>query len=103
MLRRHFPALQKQPDANLVWHQDYLGTGYGENTLQAKAAINGAQQLGIKLEHTYTGKAFAAYCDLLNQQRGPILFWNTFNSQPLQAHAIDADPQHPEQDQVRAI
>lgn len=103
MLRQHFPALQKQPDANLIWHEDYLGTGYGENTLKTKVAIHGAQQLGMALEHTYTGKAFAAYCDLLNQQRGPIMFWNTFNSQPLQASALIAGLQPSDDDQVRTI
>lgn len=97
-LRREFPTLQAHPDDNLTWHDSYLGEGYGENTLQATAAISGAQRLGISLEHTYSGKAFAAFCDVLNKERGAVLFWNTFNSQPTRVRVAD-----PVTDQLRAI
>jgi hypothetical protein len=41
-----------------------------------------AEQLGLALETTYTGKAFAALINDMPQNRR-VLFWNTYNSVPL--------------------
>ena len=35
------------------------------------------------IEATYTGKGFAAFLECLTKtDNGPVMFWNTFNSQP---------------------
>ena len=44
---------------------------------------------GIILDHTYTGKALAAFlADAGRNARGPLLFWNTKNSQPFPEHLL---------------
>jgi D-cysteine desulfhydrase len=59
---------------------DWFGEGYGvTNEATERAIARGAAQ-GIALEQTYTGKAFAAFLDRLALQRGPVMFWDTFNS-----------------------
>ena len=42
-----------------------------------------SEQLGLQLETTYTGKAFAALLDDLGEKGGNVLFWNTYNSRTL--------------------
>ena len=64
----------------LQWHDDYLGTGYGHPTTASTQAVNAAARSGLRLENTYTGKAFAAFLALEKNAAHPCLFWNTFNS-----------------------
>ena len=66
---------------------DYFAGGYAQTNDATDAAVRfGRDQLDIKLESTYTGKAMAA---LLNDLDDPnladmsFLFWNTFSSVPL--------------------
>lgn len=63
----------------------YYGTGYG-HPLPAgqQAAQHFRDQFGITLEQTYSAKAAACFLDQLTTQTGPVLFWNTFNSRPLE-------------------
>lgn len=76
--------LRRAPAATLVG--DYFGPGYGEATPAALAAMAAfAEQAGIGLEATYSGKAAACFLDRLREAKGPVLFWNTFNSRPLPA------------------
>jgi D-cysteine desulfhydrase len=64
--------------------REYFGTGYGETTPAATAAIATLREnTGLELEGTYSGKAAAAFLDRLREAKGPLLFWNTFNSRPL--------------------
>ena len=60
----------------------HTGKGYGMITNECRAAIDTlAQQEGIKLDGTYTGKAFASVLDDMTTgvcDGKTILFWNTF-------------------------
>lgn len=74
--------LRQAPAATLVG--EYFGSGYGETTAAATAAIAVfRERTGLELEGTYSGKAAAAFLDRLRDATGPVLFWNTFNSRPL--------------------
>ncbi|MDF3031435.1 MAG: 1-aminocyclopropane-carboxylate deaminase [Moraxellaceae bacterium] len=76
--------LQRAPAVTLSG--DYFGTGYGEVTPAAEAAIAVLRaKAGLELEGTYSGKAAAAFLNRLTATTGPVLFWNTFNSRPLPA------------------
>lgn len=84
-LRRHLPdeILPDMPQP--VLRHDYYGPGYGEPTETAREAIRLFGELhGIKLEQTYSGKAAACFLDRLEMASGPVLFWNTFNSRPME-------------------
>lgn len=76
-LVKHAPALQPEPDDNLIWHSDYLGDGYGIATLKSRLATERGKRIGLGLNATCTGKAFAAFCDILAQTDETTLFWNT--------------------------
>jgi len=71
--------------------EEYYGMDYGLGTIEAESAMTIAwQQEGIPLEQTYTGKTFAAFLDELKNDEikknpGLHLFWNTHNSQDMQA------------------
>ena len=71
--------------ANIVRRDGYLGPGYGKTDETTEQAIGMARdRLGLQLEHTYTGKAMAAMIgDLESGYDGRVLFWNTYNSRPL--------------------
>lgn len=75
-------SVRKAPPVQLTG--EYFGTGYGEVTPAATAAMQAfAEKAGIGLEGTYSGKAAACFLDRLRAGEGPVLFWNTFNSRPL--------------------
>jgi D-cysteine desulfhydrase len=73
----------------------HLGGGYGVATEAGETASRIALDLeGIRLEPTYTAKAFAAFVDAARSGRygGRLLFWNTFSSVDPMA-AIDRLPE----------
>ena len=79
----------------LVWRDDFLAGGYARVDDATLAAVDTAQQLlGLTLETTYTGKAFAA---LLHDLQAPaydgdlFLYWNTCNAAPLPVAANKPD------------
>jgi len=83
---------------------DHFGRGYGQATPEGVAAIEAmAAAGGPQLEPTYTGKALAgALRDCaLRPPKGPVLFWNTYNSRPLttldlaQCRSRVPSPYHP--------
>ena len=89
LLHRLDPAI---PDdlaerARCVFRSDFLGDGYAKtNPVVDRAVAVARDELGLTLETTYTGKAMAALLhDLEQPQTGgqSMLFWNTYNSQPL--------------------
>jgi 1-aminocyclopropane-1-carboxylate deaminase/D-cysteine desulfhydrase-like pyridoxal-dependent ACC family enzyme len=93
-----FPALS-HTDLALEIRDGFLGKAYAAPTPEALAALETAAQAGLKLETTYTGKAFAA---LLSDVAGgalegrSVLFWNTYNSHPfsgLPATPVDSWPE----------
>lgn len=74
----------------------FFGEGYAHTTPEAEKAIAIAkEQLGIRLESTYTGKAMAALLADLREPGGDelnVLFWNTYYAMPITVptdHAID--------------
>lgn len=81
-LRQEDPGLPAKPADNWTWTDRYFGAGYGVTDRQTDQALEQARASGLALEATYTGKAFRAFMDELGKAEGPILFWNTFNSQP---------------------
>ena len=77
-LARQLPqALPALPPIQL--DDRYLGAGYGEPLARASAAAAQFQQVvGVPLDETYTGKAFAAVLD--DPGEGPVLYWHTLSS-----------------------
>ena len=53
-------------------HMDYLGEGYNQSTIACEQAIiDFARTEAIFLEHTYTGKTFAGFLDLIRRDAFP--------------------------------
>jgi 1-aminocyclopropane-1-carboxylate deaminase/D-cysteine desulfhydrase-like pyridoxal-dependent ACC family enzyme len=71
----------------------WYGGEYGLATPASIDAVALAARHGVALETTYTGKAFAAAIELVRVEReGPVLFWNTYNSNDLSKEAGAVDP-----------
>ncbi len=74
---------------------EFVGPGYARFTPEGVAAMALAdRELGLRLEGTYTGKAFAALLDDARKGRlegETVLFWNTYNSRPLNETALAGD------------
>lgn len=89
-----FP-LFADPLRNIELRPEFFGSGYAEATpaaLEAVALMRDLHQ--VKLETTYTGKAFAglvadARAGRLRGRR--VVFWNTYNSAPYPAAIRAAD------------
>jgi D-cysteine desulfhydrase len=74
--------------ARYQFRSGFLGDGYAKTNAATDSAIATARdQLGLKLEATYTGKAMAALLDDLvaSPSGASVMFWNTYNSRPLPA------------------
>lgn len=76
--------LVKISEKDLHIREEYMGSGYARFT---KKGVNATrlmhQKKGLKLNGTYTGKAFAAVLDDIKKPENKdknILFWNTYNS-----------------------
>ncbi|MBC7790275.1 MAG: pyridoxal-phosphate dependent enzyme [Anaerolineae bacterium] len=60
---------------------DVYGGGYGRPSVQGTAAANAMQRIwGLKLDATYSAKAFAAALALARTPNSRILFWLTFDA-----------------------
>ncbi|UCD78400.1 MAG: pyridoxal-phosphate dependent enzyme [Desulfobacterales bacterium] len=74
---------------------DFFGDGYGMPTeAGSKACHLMEEKEGITLDPTYTAKTFAAvldYCRNQQRDRGPVLYWHTYNSVDLSAQAKEVD------------
>jgi 1-aminocyclopropane-1-carboxylate deaminase/D-cysteine desulfhydrase-like pyridoxal-dependent ACC family enzyme len=82
----------------------YLGRGYGYPTLRGKQAIDDAGKAGIILDHTYTGKAFAAALDRVAEGKyKTILYWHTLSSRSMDPLLIDAPSESELDPKVRAL
>lgn len=87
------PALPVRafPHARFDLRHEFLGECYAMYTPESVAAMRLARETaGLHLEGTYTGKALAGLQADAAAGRlgtGPVLFWNTYNSRPL-----DVDP-----------
>lgn len=69
----------------LVCRDEFFGEGYGRSTPAADRAVSlAADAAHLGLETTYTGKAMAALiADIAAGSGGLPMFWNTYNSLPL--------------------
>lgn len=88
-----FPLLD-EPLTNIELRPEFYGSGYAEPTPGALEAIELMREQGVKLESTYTGKAFAglladARSGRLEGKR--VLFWNTYSSAPYPADLDTVD------------
>ena len=85
---RELPNISFAPPLIL---QDYLGGGYGTPTRAVSEAYHLMREKeGITLDPTYTAKTFAAvldYCRNHQADRGPVLYWHTYNSVDLSIQA----------------
>ncbi len=79
---------------NIVWRGEFYAGGYAvadSATLEAVEFAN--QDCGLTLDTTYTGKAFAAMLsDLRSGDIGHFLFWNTYNSCPVNVPPAHLQP-----------
>lgn len=81
--------------ARYEFRTGYVGDGYAKSNNKTDAAVALAgEQLGLRLETTYTGKAFAALLDDLGSTGDNVLFWNTYNSRPLPHPGAEAISVH---------
>lgn len=88
LLREMDPAFPALPFSALRYElrHDWFEPGYGVVTPETTSAVVTAAGAHIKIETTYTGKAFAAMLDdaaagrLADQN---VLFWDTYNSAPM--------------------
>lgn len=75
----------------LHFRDEFFAGGYARSDETTDRAVSIARdELGLTLETTYTGKAMAAMLHDLDQpetDEQSLLFWNTYNSRPLQATA----------------
>lgn len=73
--------------ARLCFRDEFFGDGYARSDSATDRAIGIARdQLDLSLDTTYTGKAMAALLHDVQQKeiaQKSILYWNTYNSQPL--------------------
>ncbi|MEO1201983.1 MAG: pyridoxal-phosphate dependent enzyme [Pseudomonadota bacterium] len=69
----------------VVCRHEFFGPGYGRTDDTTDAAVASASDLlGLTLDTTYSGKTMAALlADLPGSSGEPVLFWNTYNSRPL--------------------
>jgi 1-aminocyclopropane-1-carboxylate deaminase/D-cysteine desulfhydrase-like pyridoxal-dependent ACC family enzyme len=91
-----FPRL-KFSEADIDIRHSFFGKRYALFTPEGMEAVSIAEKYaGIKLEGTYTGKAFAALMDdakKSNLKDKVILFWNTYNSRDF-SQVIEAIDYH---------
>ena len=85
--------------AAIVVRHEFYGDGYARSTPATDAAIDVARDtLSLDLESTYTGKAMAALlhdAGRAEHRDASLMFWNTYNSNPLPATqntAVDVGP-----------
>lgn len=73
----------------------YLGAGYGYPTRASEHATREASRVGLRLDDTYTAKAFAAALDRvqLGSERH-LLFWHTLSSAEMAPLLIGAPQEH---------
>lgn len=81
-----FPAVGFD-DLSLTLRDDHFEPGYGVVTPETREAVAMAEAASIKLETTYTGKAFSAV--IADARNGSlaidqhVLFWDTYSSAPM--------------------
>jgi D-cysteine desulfhydrase len=84
-------AVSSATGNNIVWRDDFFAGGYAAVDDATLAACEFAERnLGVTLDTTYTGKSMAAMLhDLKAGHTGVCLFWNTYNSRPLETSSAE--------------
>jgi D-cysteine desulfhydrase len=78
---REWGVREPMPQLALQVVHNQLGPGYASMTPQSRNAVVHAAKLGLNLETTYTGKAFAALLEHRKKPRaGPLMLVNTYGS-----------------------
>ena len=98
-IREHepaFPAVERSACRLIHLDASMYGRGYGRSDTRARDAIDVGERLGLRLDPTYSAKAFAA---LLRDAAGPatgkrLLYWATLNSASLE-HLVQQAPRLP--------
>jgi D-cysteine desulfhydrase len=90
LLRNHDPSFPDiaPRDLALTLREGFYEPGYAAVTPAATKAVAVARELGVKLETTYTGRAFAALlADAADGKLADadVVFWDTYNSAPTPA------------------
>jgi D-cysteine desulfhydrase len=89
-----FPLFD-DPVGNIELRPEFYGPGYAEATPEATEAVGLMKELQqVRLETTYTGKAFAGLVADARSGRlagKRVVFWNTYNSAPYPAALPDVD------------
>lgn len=95
LLRRHsaeVPAV-RLPEQRVL--DGYFGKGYGHSTPAGRVAMARALELeGLRLDATYTAKAFAAVCDFVAAPKNAgatVLYWHTYDAADRSALAASMD------------
>jgi 1-aminocyclopropane-1-carboxylate deaminase/D-cysteine desulfhydrase-like pyridoxal-dependent ACC family enzyme len=93
-----FPAVAGVALQSLTLSDQEFGRGYGLSTPVSEAAAHVAESEGIRLDATYTSKAFARLLlEADSTRRGKnLLFWHTLSSAPL-APFLEQQPEAPEE------
>ncbi len=82
------------PEREFELRHDFIGPGYGRYTEASARAVRCGADLGLRLEGTYTGKAFAGFLDAAESGalRGKTaVFWDTYNSRDFAPEIAGAD------------
>ncbi len=80
-------AVDAAARTNVVWRDDFFAGGYAASDDATTSAVDFAKEnLNLKLDTTYTGKAMAALLHDLEEPNADHanLFWNTYNSNPVE-------------------
>ncbi len=98
ILNRMDPSISigPTPAGRIIWRDDFYAGGYAAVDDATASAVQFAKEnLGLRLDTTYTGKAMAALLsDLEADQCGASnLFWNTYNSRPMPSSSGTASRQ----------
>ena len=86
-------ALDAAVRTKIVWRDDFYAGGYAAiDDVTTNAVEFASASLALSLDTTYTGKAMAALLhDVAGGDAGTFLFWNTYNSRPVNT-TFDAAP-----------
>jgi D-cysteine desulfhydrase len=83
LLQRRGAFLPPAVHHDLVLDRRFLGGGYGHATPEGAAAAAALAEEGVASEPVYTAKAAAALLELAPRTDGPVLYWQTHNTLPL--------------------
>lgn len=92
LLRRIEPSLAVDIDPHSIirWRDEFYAGGYAVVDGATRNAVYRArEEMALSLDTTYTGKAMTAllHDSQVGDVTGPVLFWNTYNSKPLDVSA----------------